>query len=57
VAGSVDTIQLNAYLQSRVRELAKEIGQEQDSQFFKGRDAEVYLLAAFKMSRHDCQSG
>jgi WD40 repeat protein len=46
--GSVDTNQLNAYLQSRVRDLAKEIGQEQDPQFFKGRDAEVYALAAFK---------
>ncbi len=44
-SGRVDTAQLNAYLQARVRGLAKSIGKEQDPQFFKGRDAEVYLLA------------
>jgi WD40 repeat protein len=44
-AGRVDTVQLNSYMQARVRELAKGIGQEQDPQFFKGRDAEVYTLA------------
>ena len=43
--GRVDTLQLNGYLQTRVHELAKAIGQEQDPQFFKGRDAEVYTLA------------
>jgi hypothetical protein len=43
--GRVDTAQLNAYLQARVRELAKAIGKEQDPQFFKGRDAEDYTLA------------
>ncbi len=43
--GHVDTLQLNSYLQTRVHELAKAIGQEQDPQFFKGRDAEVYTLA------------
>ncbi len=43
--GQVDTLQLNGYLQTRVHELAKAIGQEQDPQFFKGRDAEVYTLA------------
>ena len=43
--GRVDTAQLNAYVQSRVHELAKAIGQEQDPQIFKGRDAEDYTLA------------
>ncbi|MGO9473359.1 MAG: PDZ domain-containing protein [Rhodomicrobium sp.] len=43
--GRVNTAQLNAYVQARVRELAKAIGKEQDPQFFKGRDAEDYTLA------------
>jgi len=47
-AGHVDTVQLNDYLQKRVPELAKSFQHEQNPQFFKGRDAEVYTLAAFK---------
>ncbi len=46
--GHVDTAQLNDYLQKRVPELAKSFQHEQNPQFFKGRDAEVYTLAAFK---------
>ncbi|MGO9487342.1 MAG: PDZ domain-containing protein [Rhodomicrobium sp.] len=46
--GHVDTGQLNDYLQKRVPELAKPLDHEQNPQFFKGRDAEVYTLAAFK---------
>ncbi len=44
----MDTVQLNDYLQARVPELAKPFQREQNPQFFKGRDAEVYPLAAFK---------
>ena len=44
----MDTVQLNDYLQKRVPELAKAFQHEQNPQFFKGRDAEVYTLAAFK---------
>jgi WD40 repeat protein len=44
--GRVDTLQLYSYVRTRVRDLAKAIGQEQDPQFFQGRDAEVYMLAA-----------
>ena len=47
-SGRVDTVQLNGYLQARVPELAKPFQREQNPQFFKGRDAEVYPLAAFK---------
>jgi WD40 repeat protein len=45
--GRVDTVQLYGYLQKRVGELAKGIGKEQEPQFFKGRDAEISLLAEF----------
>ncbi len=44
-SGRVDTVQLNLYLQTRVPELAKPFEREQNPQFFKGRDAEVYTLA------------
>jgi hypothetical protein len=47
-SGRVDTVQLNGYLQARVPELAKPFQREQNPQFFKGRDAEVYPLAAIK---------
>lgn len=43
--GNVDTAQLNEYLQKRVPELAKPFQRDQNPQFFKGRDAEVYTLA------------
>jgi hypothetical protein len=43
--GHVDTAQLNDYLQKRVPELAKPFQHEQNPQFFKGRDAEIYTLA------------
>ena len=46
--GHVDTAELNDYLQKRVPELANSLQHEQNPQFFKGRDAEVYTLAAFK---------
>ncbi len=46
--GHVDTAQLSDYLQRRVPELAKPFQREQNPQVFKGRDAEVYPLAAFK---------
>ncbi len=46
-SGRVDTVQLNNYLQIRVPELAKPFLREQNPQFFKGRDAEVYPLAAY----------
>jgi WD40 repeat protein len=44
--GVVDTAELNEYLQKRVPELAKSYKHEQNPQFFKGRDAETYPLAA-----------
>jgi WD40 repeat protein len=43
--GRVDTVQLNEYLQKRVPELAKALKYRQNPQFFKGRDAETYILA------------
>jgi WD40 repeat protein len=43
--GRVDTLQLNEYLQKRVPELAKAFKYDQNPQFFKGRDAEIYTLA------------
>ena len=47
-SGRVDTVQLSDYLQKRVPELAKPFQREQNPQVFKGRDAEVYTLAAPK---------
>ena len=44
-AGHVDTVQLSEYLQQRVPELAKPFQHDQNPQFFRGRDAEVYTLA------------
>jgi hypothetical protein len=48
--GHGDTAGLDAYLKQRVPELAVQLEgkPQQDPQFFKGRDAEVYTLAAFK---------
>ncbi len=48
--GHVDTAELYYYLKKRVPELAAQLEDkpQQDPQFFKGRDAEVYTLAAFK---------
>ena len=47
-AADLTTVQLNAYVQARVRQLARTIGKEQTPQFFKGRDGEDYTLASFK---------
>jgi WD40 repeat protein len=44
-AGHVDTVQLSEYLRERVPELAKPFRHDQNPQFFRGRDAEVYTLA------------
>ncbi|MGO9545474.1 MAG: PDZ domain-containing protein [Rhodomicrobium sp.] len=48
--GHVDTAELYDYLKKRVPELAAQMEgkPQQDPQFFKGRDAEVYTLAAVK---------
>ncbi|MFZ1108755.1 MAG: PDZ domain-containing protein [Rhodomicrobium sp.] len=44
--GRVDTAELAEYLRKRVPELAAKLQGEQEPQFFKGRDAEVYPIAA-----------
>jgi WD40 repeat protein len=44
--GRVDTAELAEYLRKRVPELAAKQKREQEPQFFKGRDAEVYPIAA-----------
>jgi WD40 repeat protein len=46
--GRVDTLQLNEYLQKRVPELAEALKYEQNPQFFRGRDAETYILAVVR---------
>ncbi len=44
--GRVDTAELAEYLRKRVPELAAKLKAEQEPQFFRGRDAEIYPLAA-----------
>ncbi len=44
--GRVDTAELAEYLRKRVPQLAAKLKGEQEPQFFKGRDAETYPLAA-----------
>ena len=44
--GRITTLGLRDFLTARVAELAKEMKQEQEPQYFRGRDAENYLLAA-----------
>ncbi len=46
--GRVDTAELSEYLRKRVPELAAKLSGEQEPQFFKGRDAETYPLAALR---------
>jgi WD40 repeat protein len=46
--GRVDTAELAEYLRKRVPELAAKLQGEQEPQFFKGRDAEVYPIAALR---------
>ena len=43
--GRITTLALRDFLVARVAELAKEMKQEQEPQYFRGRDAENYLLA------------
>jgi hypothetical protein len=42
--GQITTKELAGYVIRRVGELAKELKHEQDPQYFKGRDAEDYVL-------------
>jgi hypothetical protein len=46
--GRVDTGELAEYLRKRVPEPAAKLKGEQEPQFFKGRDAEVYPIAALR---------
>ena len=42
--GEIRTEGLHDYLRVRVQELAKQLKREQEPQYFRGRDAENYVL-------------
>ena len=44
-AGEIRAKSLHEYMQKRVRELAMKLKKDQEPQFFRGRDAEDYVLA------------
>ena len=44
--GRITTLDLRDFLRARVAELSKEMNKDQEPQYFRGRDAENYLLAA-----------